>query len=73
MVKISVEYVQALLEKQATINALPLKDIEWTLDGKTLEISDKKKENWRFIDLGNTGFVESRFWEDENCLPKLNM
>lgn len=45
---------------------LNLNDIVLTEDGTPLPISDEMLDEWKFVSLPNSAFVEMRIWEDEN-------
>lgn len=59
--KISVEEVMQLLDRKDEINSVPLDSIVWTLDGKELQIPQKVLEEWKFMGMCNTSFIEFGF------------
>lgn len=59
--KISVEEVMQLLNRKDEINAVPLDSIVWTLDGKELQIPKEVLEEWSFMGMCNTSFIEFGF------------
>ena len=56
--QISFEEVEALHKRLAGINRIPFADIEWTRGGQPLVVTPEEAEDWRFVGLSNTAFVE---------------
>jgi len=64
-VKVSIEEVMHLKSRLAEINELPLESIEWTSFGKVLNVSPQALDDWKFIGMCNTSFVEFGFHEED--------
>lgn len=56
--RVKCEEVEALYARLAEINAIPFRDIQWTRRGKPLAVSEKTIDDWKFVGLCNTNFVE---------------
>ena len=56
--KVSIEEVQALLAHKNAYNSLKFDEIEWTLNGQVVPISQEKAESFKFMGLNNTDFVD---------------
>jgi hypothetical protein len=61
--KVSVEYIKDLLKSINEFNSLDLHDIQLVENGIPLVISDDILNEWRFIGLTNTSFIELEFWK----------
>ena len=47
------------------LNDCKLKEIELTKDGKVISISEEMLNEWSFLGLSNTSFVEMEFWKEK--------
>lgn len=61
-IRINVEEIRALDARRREINAINIRDIEWYENGKKLNYTEEQVNQWRFIGLCNTSFVE--FYHD---------
>lgn len=59
---IAVEDVDALQEHRRRINQIPLEQITWTLGGRTINVTPKQIEDFKFTGLSNIDFVDMRWW-----------
>jgi len=62
--RVNIEHVRKIQAERMKINKSHLKDIEWYENGKKIEISPKKIEEFRFIGLNNLDFILSGFYKD---------
>ena len=62
MVKVSVEEVLQLRKRLHEINSIPLCDIEWTENGKSLVIDEALKDEFRFTGLSNKDFITTGYY-----------
>jgi hypothetical protein len=58
-IKVEVSEIMYLAGRMATINKLDLDDIEFTVEGKPVEIDPKTLEDFKFTGLNNTDFILS--------------
>jgi len=58
-VQVSFEEVEAMVRRFDEINSIPFTDIEWTRNGKPLVVTPGEADEWRFIGMSNTTFVET--------------
>jgi hypothetical protein len=65
--RVDVEEVLALLKRREEINALDIGDIEWHEGGKPLTVHPDVLKHYRFVGLGNTGFVEMELYKEVPC------
>lgn len=65
---------QAVLEQ---VNRQPFEDIEWYQNGKPVKVLPKVADDWRFVGMSNSSFVEiakvedgvvTTIWEDEQAV-----
>ena len=61
--RVDVERVHALKEELAVINRTPLEEIEVYEDGKRVDIPQDVIDDWKFIGLNNSDFVNMEFWK----------
>lgn len=61
---IAVEEVRRLKARLREINALDLKDIVWTEDGKEVEVPPARLEEWRFIGMNNADFIDTNYYTE---------
>lgn len=61
--KIKVERIRELLHELEEFNKLSLKDIELTEDDKVIPLSAELLEEWKFVGLNNSSFVEFEYWK----------
>ena len=62
MVRIAIEEVQTLRDRQAEINRLPMDQIEWTRNGELVPVTPEQRKAFRFTGLNNICFVDLEFW-----------
>ncbi len=62
-VKIDIERVIKLREELNLINKLSFDDIIWMNGDKQLEVSDEKRESWKYIGLSNTDFIVMDYYK----------
>lgn len=62
--KINIEEILEAQQRRSEINSTDIKEIEWYLDGVRITIPDETLEEWRFMGLSNTDFVNF-------CIPEL--
>lgn len=58
IMKIAVERVRNIREAVGRINAIPLREIEPTLDGEVIPIPPERLVEWEFTGLDNMKFFE---------------
>jgi len=63
MTRVDVRMIEGALSILSNFNRIPFEELELTLDGKILEISEAVRENWKFIGMCNSTFVELKMWE----------
>jgi hypothetical protein len=63
--QVHIEKVLDLKRQLREINSIPLKDIVWLKNGNKVECSQQDIEDFRFIGLSNTEFVEFYLENDE--------
>ena len=61
--RIKVERIRELLQELEEFDKLSLKDVELTENDEVIPISAEILEEWKFIGLTNTFFVEFEFWK----------
>ena len=62
MTEIAIEEVQALIARVREINRIEFNEIEWTKDGKPMDIPENIREEFQFIGLSNVAFIEEEFF-----------
>lgn len=68
-VRVDVEEVMALKEQLSKINQLEFKNIEWFKDGVACNFDQDVLDDWRFIGLSNSSFIEFMpGFESDACL-----
>jgi len=65
--RIKVERIRELLQELEEFDKLSLKDVELTENDEVIPISAEILEEWKFIGLTNTFFVEFEFWKTKKC------
>lgn len=63
--RFSVEEIKNILSELKNLNDCKLKEIELTKDGKVISISEEMLNEWSFLGLSNTSFVEMEFWKEK--------
>lgn len=58
MTEIHLEEIKKAQKIIADLNRLKLKEIQFFENGKPVEISEKMLDDWRFIGLNNSDFVQ---------------
>lgn len=61
-----IEQIRATLQTLEEFNSHKLQDIELTENGKVIEITPERLEEWKFIGMSNQTFVELEFWNKAN-------
>lgn len=56
--RIDVEEIRKIDERRRQINALNIYDIEWYENGVRLNYTKEQLDEWKYIGLCNTSFVE---------------
>lgn len=62
--KVSIEYINWLLEERAKINSMNLKDIEFSENTKVLDIDPMIIEEFNYTGLCNIDFITSGFYKE---------
>lgn len=68
--KIALEDLEEVFRYLSEINKKDLKDIQWTRDGKVIDIPEEAIEEFQFIGLNNTDFFR-RYYEGEGVVAVL--
>ena len=61
--RVDIEDVLRLQQKQAEINKLEFKDIEWYKNGEKIEIDQKIIDQFDFTGMNNIDFITSGYYE----------
>jgi len=75
--KVDIEDIDELNRKRKEFNDIPIEDIEFYEKGVKIDIPKEVIDEWRFIGLINTDFVQDRYWEykrkpsEERCIKML--
>lgn len=65
--KVTIEEILAIRKRRKEINDLDIREIEFTLDGVVINVTDQDLEEWRFMGLNNFDFVA--YFLEGNYIP----
>ena len=68
--RVDIEDVLRLQQKQAEINKLEFKDIEWYKNGEKIEIDQKIIDQFDFTGMNNIDFIISGYYEQPEDLSQ---
>lgn len=61
--KVSIEEVIELRKRRQAINNIPLEEIEWSLKGEVVKVTEDAVEGWKFTGLSNFDFAVENWIE----------
>ena len=64
MKKINIEDIKKLLSDLNEFDQLDLKQIEFTENDQVIKINDSVYDEWKFVGLSNSYFVEFEPWKN---------
>jgi hypothetical protein len=64
--RISVEWIRLLQESRAIINSFDLHNIEFTENGKVIDIPKRVIDDFKFTGLSNIDFIATDCYKEES-------
>lgn len=62
--EVSIAEILGIEKRLREINSVPFDEIEFVIGGAPIEITDKMREEWKYIGLTNASFISMGFYLD---------